>query len=137
MYWITMVTGVVEIATALSLPLSSPLFSGVSTLIYTTSLLHLNPTRGQLMVYTDTGPINLLQKSYGVVATFSQIFLGSHLLCTFMAHVPITRGSQKVTLIIRIYTRSMFSLSEEIFLLGLRTHALGQSPKPLLYDLGP
>ena len=49
MYWITMVTGVVEIATALSLPLSSPLFSGVSTLIYTTSLLHLNPTRGQLM----------------------------------------------------------------------------------------
>ena len=130
MYWITMVTGVVEIAIALSLPLFFFSFSGVSTLIYTTSLFHLNPTCGQLMVYTDTCPFSPLQKSSGVVAVFPQIFLCSHLLCTFMAHVPITRASQKVILIIRIYTRSMFSLSKEIFLLGLRTHALDQSPKP-------
>ena len=129
MYLITMVTGVVEIAIVLSLFLS-PLFSGVSTLIYTTSLLHLNPTRGQLMVYTDTCPISPLKKFSGVVAAFPQIFLDSHLLCTFMAHVPITRVSWKVTLIIRIYTRSAFSLFEKIFLLGLITHALGQSPKP-------
>ena len=37
----------------------------------------------------------------------------------FMVHVPITRAFWKVTLIIRIYTRSMFSLSGEIFLLEL------------------
>ena len=38
-----------------------------------------------------------------MVAAFPQIFLGSHLSRTFMAHIPITRTSFKVTLIIRIY----------------------------------
>ena len=47
----------------------------------------------------------------------------------FMVHVPITRASWKVTLIIRIYTRSMFSLSGEIFLLGLELRLLMLSTK--------
>ena len=51
-----MVTGAVEIATVLSLSLTS---FRVSTLIYTTSLFHLYTT-GQLMVYTDTCPISTL-----------------------------------------------------------------------------
>ena len=88
-----------------------------------------------------------------MVAAFSNIFLGSHLSCTFMAHVPIIRDSWKVTLIIRIYIWSVLSLSEEVFLLELppylypapyvlslnhllpfgrprTTHALGQGPRP-------
>ena len=73
-----------------------------------------------------------------MVAAFLYIFLGSHLSCTFMAHIPI------------LY---VLSLSEEVFLLGLpphlyptplvlslnhllpfsrprTTHALGQGPRP-------
>ena len=47
----------------------------------------------------------------------------------FMVYVPITRASWKVTLITRIYTRSMFSLSGKIFLLGLELRLLMLSAK--------
>ena len=73
-----------------------------------------------------------------------QIFLGSYFSCTFMVHVHITRTSWKVILIIRIYIRSAFSLSEKIFLLELELLTLSAKtpcsqlkPKTQLYDLGP
>ena len=50
-----------------------------------------------------------------------------------MMFVPIIRASWKVTLIIRIYTRSVFNLSEEMFFLelGLLTlSAKAQEPSP-------
>ena len=53
-----------------------------------------------------------------------------------MVHDPITRASWNVILIIRIYSRSAFSLSEEIFLLGFGLFTLSakaplsQNPKP-------
>ena len=66
-----------------------------------------------------------------VAAAFFYIFLGSYLSCTFMTHVPIFRTSWKVGLIIRIYTRSAFSLFEEIFLLRLGLlMLLAKAPKP-------
>ena len=61
-----------------------------------------------------------------------------------MVHIPIARASWNVTLVIRIYTRSEFSLSKEIFLLGLELLTLSAkasysqpNPKAQLYDLGP
>ena len=58
-----------------------------------------------------------------VVATFPYIFLSPHHPCTFTIHVTVTRSSWKITLFIRIHTRAIPSLSEEVFLLGLSSHS--------------
>ena len=111
-------------------PTPLPLVSLLSFILHL--FLHLYLTRGQLRVYANTCPISFLQKSLGdgfkvekvlfrdhflinavreLTTEHSmrqqqlslKIFLGFHLSCTFMAHVPIIRVSWKVTLIIRIY----------------------------------
>ena len=53
-----------------------------------------------------------------VVAAFPQIFLSFYHSGTFMMHVPIIGTSQKITLVIKIHTGAVPSLSEEMFLLG-------------------
>ena len=52
-----------------------------------------------------------------VIVAFPKIFLNSHHHGTFMIHIPVTRASSKITLIIKIFIWYVFSLSEEIFLL--------------------
>ena len=49
--------------------------------------------------------------------------MSSYHSCTFMMHVHVIGAFWKVTLIIRIHTRAVPSLSEEVFLLGPPSHS--------------
>ena len=67
-------TSTILIATVFFSYFSNPSLLGSLLLFILHLFLHLYPTRGQLMVYTDTCPISLLQKSLGVVVRLKKYY---------------------------------------------------------------